>query len=339
MATEKNLNDTRDSLDRIQQFEVSKLERSNELGMALSFVDTLKSAQAVVDVYKRIPMAALTDFTDEQLNVIKGQANADYQMFDTMLKFDPAKEGSPAQKRQELITQVQARRDAVFQQLWQYIAYGVARLTDTSLLEVQARATIQGIKDEAKVFTDKLASDQGDAEKALKAIRDVAVEQGVSQQAAYFKGEAEDQETKAEVWLTRTYQFAGGLGVFALVGLFLHRWEWLAPKSSIEVFQFVTSKVLIFALLGFMLIMAARNYASHKHNAVVNRHRQNALLTYRALVAAAGEQGTEDIVLAHAAACIFAPQETGYSGSKSEGIGGSKSVLELMTKGASKSGD
>ena len=47
MATEKNLNDTRDSLDRIQQFEVSKLERSNELGIALSFVDTLKSAQAV----------------------------------------------------------------------------------------------------------------------------------------------------------------------------------------------------------------------------------------------------------------------------------------------------
>ena len=200
MATEKNLNDTRDSLDRIQQFEVSKLERSNELGMALSFVDTLKSAQAVVDLYKRIPMAALSDFTEEQLNAIKGQANADYQMFDTMLKFDPAKEGSPAQKRQELITQVQARRDAVFQQLWQYIAYGVARLTDTSLLEVQARATIQGIKDEAKVFTDKLASDQGDAEKALKAIRDVAVEQGVSQQAAYFKGEAEDQEAKAEVW-------------------------------------------------------------------------------------------------------------------------------------------
>ena len=57
-----------------------------------------------------------------------------------------------------------------------------------------------------------------------------------------------------------------------------------------------------------------------------NRHRQNALLTYRALVAAAGEHETEDIVLAHAAVCIFAPQETGYSGSKSEGIGKSKSL-------------
>lgn len=339
MATEKNLNDTRDSLNRIHQFEASKLERGGELGNALSFVDAVKPAQAVIDVYKRIPMAALADFTDDQLNAIKNQANADYQVFDTMLKFDPVKEGNPAQLRQEIIAQVQSRRDAVFQQLWQYIAYGVARLTDTSLLEIQARATIQSIKDEAKVFTEKLASDQGDAEKTLKAIRDVAVEQGVSQQAAYFKGEAEDQETKSVVWLSRTYQFAGGLGAFAIVGLFLHRWEWLAPKSSIEVFQFVTSKVLIFALLGFLLVMAARNYATHKHNAVVNRHRQNALLTYRALVAAAGEQGTEDIVLAHAAACIFAPQDTGYSRGNSEGAGGSKSVLELMTKAATKSGE
>lgn len=339
MATEKNLNETRDSLNRVQQFDANTLERGGELGLALSFAEAVKPAQAVIDVYKRIPMTALADFTDEQLAAIKNQANADYQTFDTMLKFDPAKEGNPAQKRQELITHLQARRDAVFHQLWQYIAYGVARLTDTSLLETQARATIQSIKDEAKVFTEKLATDQGDAEKALKAIREVAVEQGVSQQAAYFKGEAEDQEAKAVLWLTRTYQFAAGLGAFAIVGLFLHRWEWLAPKSSIEVFQFVTSKVLIFALLGFLLIMAARNYATHKHNAVVNRHRQNALLTYRALVAAAGEQGTEDIVLAHAAACIFAPQATGYSGGQSEGSGGSKSVLELMTKAATKTGE
>lgn len=338
MATEKALTDCSESLNRVQQFDVQKLARNEELGNALSFLNVVKHAQALVDVYKRIPMAALADFTDDQLIAIKSQANADFQLFDTILKFDPA-QGNPVQQRLELITQVTSRRDAVFQQLWQFIAYGVARLTDTSLLETQARATIQNIKDEAKTFTDKLASDQGDAEKALKAIRDVAVEQGVSQQASYFKIEAEDQEKKAATWLKLTYQFSGGLGVCAIASLFLHRWDWLAPKSSIEVVQFVTSKVLIFALLGFLLIMAARNYTTHKHNAVVNRHRQNALLTYRALVTAAGEQGTEDIVLAHAAACIFAPQETGYSNGRSEGSGGSKSVLELMTKTAPRPGE
>ena len=68
-----------------------------------------------------------------------------------------------------------------------------------------------------------------------------------------------------------------------------------------------------------------------------SRHRQNSLLTYRALVEAAGEGGTEDIVLAHAASCIFSPQETGFSNTKNDSPG-SKSVLELMNK-TSKSGE
>ena len=101
-------------------------------------------------------------------------------------------------------------------------------------------------------------------------------------------------------------------------------------------FQLVSSKLLIFAVLGYLLLLAARNYSTHKHNAVVNRHRQNALLTYRKIVEASGSAGTEDIVLAHAASCIFSPQETGFSHGKGESLAGSKSVLELMTKSAAK---
>jgi hypothetical protein len=101
-------------------------------------------------------------------------------------------------------------------------------------------------------------------------------------------------------------------------------------------FQLISSKILIFAVLGYLLLMAARNYTTYKHNAVINRHRQNALLTYRALVEASSESGTEDIVLAHAASCIFSPQETGFSRNGNDGLSGSKSVLELMTKSVSK---
>ena len=123
------------------------------------------------------------------------------------------------------------------------------------------------------------------------------------------------------------------------MSLFLHKIDWIKPESYAETIQLVTSKVLIFSVLGYLLIMAARNYATHKHNAVVNRHRQNALLTYRALVAAAEETGTQDIVLAHAASCIFSPQETGFAQGKGDSGGASKSVLELFTKSSSKSSE
>ena len=338
MSTAKQLEDTRAALERIQLFNVDSLARVDDLGRQMNFGDVLPSALAITDLYKRLSLVGLDDFTDGQLAAIHQQANADFQLFDQILKFESS-ESNAVNTRNTILGQISTRRDELFGQIWQYIAYGAARSTDTRLLETQSRAMLQTIKDDAKVLTDQLVQNKTDANTALDAIRSVAAEQGVSQQAIYFKTEAEEQETKATYWLDRTYWSALALAVFASAGLFLHRWEWLAPKGYSETVQFITSKVLIFAIIAYLLILSAGNYATHKHNAVVNRHRQNALLTYRALVAAANEAGTEDIVLAHAAACIFSPQETGFSGGKNDGSSGAKSVLELMTRGSGKAHD
>lgn len=338
MATEKAYTTCIEALERIQTFDPETLGRVDDLGRQMNFAEAVKPAEAIIAVYKRIPISALPDFTDSQLNAILSQANADYNVFKQILDFNAAS-GDAVSTRTNILNNIKLRRDQVFEQLWQYVAYGVARITDTSLLETQARATIQGIEDQAAKLTEQLSKAKSDADSALAAIRSVASEQGVSQQAIYFKDEAQAQETLAEKWLTNTYRFAAGLGVFAILSLFLHKFDWIKPSNNAEMFQLITSKVLIFTVLGYLLIMAARNYTTHKHNAVVNRHRQNALLTYRALVTAAEDGGTQDIVLAHAASCIFSPQETGFAHGKGDTGTGSKSVLELLTKGASKSGE
>lgn len=330
MATQSVLDESTLALERIQQFDVSSLGREDDLGKQMSFSEAITSAGAIVDLYKRISLTALSDFSDTHLNQIKAQAQADFNVFQEILSFD-ATAANAAATRAQLITAMKVRRDQLFDQIWQHIAYGVARNTDASVLEVQARSTIQGIKDQAEKLTEQLSTAKSDADKALEAIRAVAAEQGVSQQAIYFKEEAEQQETLAENWLVRTYWSAAGVGVFAILSLFLHKWDWIKPEGTSEMLQVISSKMLIFAVLAYLLLLASRNYTTHKHNAVVNRHRQNALLTYRALVEAASDGGTEDIVLAHAASCIFSPQETGFSNSKNDSPG-SKSVLELMTK-------
>jgi hypothetical protein len=74
----------------------------------------------------------------------------------------------------------------------------------------------------------------------------------------------------------------------------------------------------------------AKNFLSHKHNSIVNKHRQNALMTYSALADAASSEEAKDIVLNHAASCIFSPQETGYI--KNESAGNNKSIVELLPK-------
>lgn len=337
MATESVYTTCHEALERVQTFDPGTLGRVDDLGRQMNFAEAVKLAEAIIAIYRRIPMSALPDFTDTQLNAILAQANSDYNVFKQILDFNSASSDAVG-TRANILANIKVRRDQLFDQLWQYVAYGVARITDTSLLETQARATIQGIQDQAAKLTDQLTKAKTDADTALAAIRAVASEQGVSQQAIYFKDEATAQETLADKWLVYTYRFAGALGVFAVLSLFLHKLDWIRPTTNAEMFQLITSKVLIFTVLGYLLILAARNYATHKHNAVVNRHRQNALLTYRALVTAAEGPGTQDIVLAHAASCIFSPQDTGFAHAKGESSVGSKSVLELLTKGSSKSG-
>lgn len=334
MATQTLLESTRDALDRVQQFDASTLSREADLGKQMNFSEAVIPSQALIDIYRRIPLTALDDFSDGQLNAISQQAQADFNVFKQILEFN-ATAANAANSRTSIINTLKTRRDQLFDQVWQYVAYGVARITDTSLLETQARATIQSIKDQSEKLTAQLHTAKNDADSALAEIRSVAAEQGVSQQAIHFKQEAEEQEILAATWLKYTYWFATAVGCFAVLSMFLHKLEWIRPETPAEMFQLISSKVLIFAVLGYLLLMASRNYATHKHNVIVNRHRQNALLTYRSLVEASGEAGTENIVLAHAASCIFSPQETGFSNSKGESAG-SKSVLELLTKTASK---
>jgi hypothetical protein len=334
MSSEAALSSARDSLNRLQQFDTANLGREDDLGRQMSFLTVIPSADRLVDLYKRIPLSSLEDFSDNQLSTITQQSQADFNTFDQILKFD-ATVSNAADIRNNLIGNINARRDQVFETLWHYVAYGVARSTDTSVIETQARAAIQSIKDGSEKLINEIKDAKEEATNALIEIRKVAAEQGVSQQAVHFKNEADAQEMLAETWLKYTFVFAIAVGAFALASLFLHKVPWIRPETTLEAMQLVSSKFLIFAVLGYLLLMAARNYTTHKHNAVVNRHRQNALLTYKTLVEASGSIA-QDIVLAHAASCIFSPQETGFSHGKGESSSGSKSVLELMTKSVTK---
>lgn len=334
MSSESVLKSARESLDRIQLFDAADLGRETDLGRHMNFVAAIAPAENLLNFYKRIPISALEDFSDTQLSSITQQTQADFNTFEQILKFDPTVSNAAA-IRTQLLNALTARRDQVFDVLWQFVAYGVARNTDTTLIETQARAAIQSIKDGSATLTKELVSAKDEATNALIEIRKVAAEQGVSQQAVHFKSEADQQEVLAATWLTYTFWAAGAVGLFALISVFFHKIDWIRPGNTSEAIQLVSSKFLIFGVLGYLLLMASRNYTTHKHNAVVNRHRQNALLTYKTLVEASGS-AVQDIVLAHAASCIFSPQETGFSSGRGESSSGSKSVLELMTKSVGK---
>lgn len=324
--------EAQDALMRVQDFDISQLPREADLGKSLSFQEAAIPATLLVDLFKRLSIQALDDFPDQVLNVIRDQANNVYNLFDQILKFDVA-QGNPQASRQSIINGLIGAYAGTFQSLHPYIAYSLHRSADFQRLDAQARATLQSVEDRANAFSGAMKKHEEDAMRVLGEIRKVAAEEGVTQQAAHFRTEAESHESKAEEWRNKTVKLAWLLGAFAVASLFIHKIPFLKPETAYDAVQLALSKVLLFAVITYMLVLSAKNFMNHRHNAVVNKHRQNALMTHRALVEGAADGGMRDAVMVHAASCIFSPQPTGYTQGKSDGdMVSPRSIVEILSK-------
>lgn len=338
MATPTQIRtEAEESLARMQKFDVSSLPRERELGSEVNFLGAVEIATRLVDLYKRLSVTALDDLSQQGLQQVRDRANADFALLKQALDFKLASQQNPQATRDSIIQQLNASYDPSFQTLHPYIAYSLHRSADFQRLDADARATMQAISDRAGKVEAQLQEHEHEAQRVLTEIRSVAAEEGVTQQSAHFRAEADRHDTDAETWRLRTVNLAIALGVYAALSVFVHKIPFLTPTSNYETIQLAISKVLVFSVLAYMLFLSARNFLSHKHNAIVNRHRQNALMTHRALVEAASDHGIREAIMVQAAGCIFSPQNTGYTGGASGGDNPSpKSVVELLSKASGK---
>ena len=328
MGSNKLLESTKKSLERVQNFESNNLKRAADLGESFHFGDAIEPAQRVVGLFRQLPLSALDDLPDTKLKQVGERADAFFALLQQMLEFDPATQENPINARNQLISNIKAQHEQNFSQLHQLIAYGASRQRDIDALEHKFLAAIQRAEDRARGVMDALEEDQSEAERILGEVREVAAERGVSQQAVYFAKESTHHDQQSDKWRFWTIVTAIVLVVFAVASVFAHKHPYVAPTNTYEAIQLGLSKALIFAALGYMLFLCARNFLSHKHNAIVNKHRQNALLTFNALVDAAKSEDRRDVVLTYAASCIFSPQDTGYA--KSSGGVSAEAPLNLI---------
>ena len=323
--------EARDSLLRMQEFKVESLPQTERLGMALHFVDAPGPAERIIKLYRLISVNILDELPKSSLDRIKQRANEDFSRLNSILSFEP-NQGTPGGVRDQLIADLVANYQPAFDSLQGLISYSTSRSTDFKGLESTARAAAQAMQDQAATLMKELRSTQESAVSVLAEIRKVAAEQGVSQQAIHFANEATSHDVQSKFWLKCTAGAAGLLLLWAIVSLFLHKWTFLIPNSTYESVQLAMSKALIFGVVSFATYLCAKNFLSHKHNAIVNKHRQNALATYRAIVEASNGQANSDIILSQAAACIFSPQSTGYTSGKPVDGATAKSVVEFLGK-------
>tara|TARA_B100000700_G_scaffold331399_1_gene463801 strand:+ start:4218 stop:5252 length:1035 start_codon:yes stop_codon:yes gene_type:complete len=331
VGSEDLYNETKESLVRLQEFDVNSLPRESELGSRLNFSEAVPVAEQLIDLYKRLSITALEDFPDPTLTQIRDTANNNFNLFSQILDFD-LEQQNPADVRAKLLEQLSGAYPHAFNALHQYIAYSLHRSADFQRLDSDARSTIQSITDQSEKITEQLKYHEEEAQRVLDEIRRVAAEEGVTKQASHFNAEYEHHNSEAATWQKYSVRLAIGLGAFALFSLFLHKIPLFAPENTYDTIQLSISKVLIFSVIAYMLFLSTKNFLNHKHNAIVNKHRQNALMTHSALVEASGEEGVRDAVLLQAASCIFSPQSTGYTSDNEREASTQKSLVEIMSR-------
>ena len=188
----------------------------------------------------------------------------------------------------------------------------MARTVVFNKLSEDGRIAVQSVRDQTENVMKDLSETSHNAERILEEVRAAAAKQGVTQQARYFADEADFHNTRADNWKTGLFVGSGVVFVFAVSTLFFRYIPFLTANSLTEAVQLAASKILVFVVLFYILVTITRNYNAHKHNSVVNKHRQNALMTFSTLAEAGNNPEARDVVLQHAAAAIYAPNDSGY---------------------------
>lgn len=303
----------------------TKLLNRPELGQ-LSFAEAMPLFEKLIDLYRQINVDDLTSLSRSALTRIRESANADYAVVTQIEKFDIG-QSNPKSARDNIIATIDSNYDRAFEQLRDSISFFQKKTMDFGALDRSLRAAIQGGQDAVAKAIGELTSSGAEAQSILENIRKAAAEQGVSQQAVYFKNQADLHEKQAAIWLTRVRNLVISFGLLALAAVVLVLLKVLVASDATAVAQLIAAKVLLFGTLAFAVSLSAKIYAAHAHNEVVNRHRQNSLATFKSLVDAASHASERDVVLSKAADSIFSPASTGFQ--KEDG-GDSVSISSLV---------
>jgi hypothetical protein len=229
-------------------------------------------------------------------------------------------------------TAAENRRDLVRKferQFWESVSppFAVAMAMSTDALSVR-EAVAKAIAN-VEESRGAIAAYKVTAGEVVSALQQSAANTGVDKHAALFADEAVAQDTGSKVWLRRTAIAATVTLVFAVTNFVLAWWK-PSDATAGALVQLVAAKLVLLSVLLSATIWCGRMYRAARHNFTVNKHRQNALSSFRTFVAATGDDlQTRNALLLHVAQGIFMPQATGYSDSDGES-GSTAHLVELV---------
>jgi hypothetical protein len=192
--------------------------------------------------------------------------------------------------------------------------------SEFSLIEKTFENYVVEAKIKFAALEDSLKQLEVRATGVLKEIQDKSAMTVVSNYAKVFTTEAEGNRKASYSWLTAGILMCLLSGLI-LVGIF--QWDWFNSSERITengsihyIYDYskLVSKFLFISIFLFLISYSFRKYSIYKHLQTINKHRQNALNSYRMLTESIiGEDlATRNSLMLQVAKAIYEQTPTGF---------------------------
>jgi len=276
---------------------------------------------------KQLPIEILPDATANTFITSLTQAG---KTVESIRNFN-IENGNPTGTRDQIIGQVKTHAEHLLTttQGWiPFLAYqkGDVQKNIDSLNKaiLDANKILESSKAEVKTKSDEISTID-------TAAREASASAGVGVFTSDFDGEATTLGKEAEKWLKYTLWFAITTLVVAYFSIYIPIDK---DATNAQIFQHMTSKLVVLLVLLTATVWCGRIYKALKHQITVNRHRANSLKTFQAFVKAASDDATRNAVLLETTRSIFTNSPSGYLEGSDSASDTNTKVLEIV-KGAS----
>ncbi len=337
MATPEQRNEKNEEakklLEELASQKATSLARTEELSRDINFSDAVPFFEEMIDIAKQLNQRSIDRLALNQINQIIAACTDLKNLIKKVNEFT-LNQNTPADVCKAIIQEIKNAYDAIMEPLTVPLAFTATQATDYAKIEREAKGYHATMREEADAFKKMLESYKVDAEKALQAVKAQAAEAGVATNAQIFLTDSESHTKAAKKWLTATI-WASIITLVVAVIFVLISFKY-KPESTAVAIQYVVSKVILLSTLSFGIFWSARNYKSSKHNETLNKHRANALMTFRAFVEGSGDPQIKEAILLQAAQAAFVNRPTGYDAQEKESQT-INPVVEILGKSVAKS--
>ncbi|MGE0059510.1 MAG: hypothetical protein AB7T32_16135 [Dehalococcoidia bacterium] len=299
----------RDAIDAIQKYDIGlDLVRASELGSELNFGSAralFERIQKFASQLKGMPWVTLVD------RQIAPTSSSMAQVADILRQISEFRSTQPEalRSRDELIETLTRHFEATMEAATPLVGALTWQSIDLEQVRTEVAKVLEDVRLSSRNALSEIEQRKQEADQNLAAIREASLTAGVAHHADVFKAAAERHELSAANWL----KLAGGLAILTLLAAFVivFLWDTKGDTSDVSALQLVAVKALIVFLGVYSVFTAIKIFRAQSHLAVVNRHREDALRTYRAFAEGTESETVRDQVLLGATQAIFGLTTTG----------------------------